>query len=605
MCGIVALASKHDDVVDRLVAGLAALEYRGYDSAGLATLSHEGMHIYRAVGRVQNLKNVLPTRTNASIGIAHTRWAVMGAVTEQNAHPQSDGETAVVHNGTIENVPELKNIVPNVTWASQTDTEIVVHLVSMFVREGKDFLAAVQQTVRMLKGTYALVIIHKNFPNTVIAARHVNPLAVGVAANGDSFFTSDIAAVPLAKFVDLDDGDLCVIARDKDANVQINFFNTSGDTLVAVDKKWKDTHQVSNVSDLGNLPDFTTREIREQPKVIQATVEALHRGEYIQFVEKLRTKDILNLVGCGSSFHAGVIGKYWFKQYLNIFTNVEISSEFTFEHNTISKNSLSVFISQSGETLDTIRALEGVKAKGGEFAVITNVLHSTMTKAVSSDLLIGLNAGPELSVISTKAFTAQAAALLCVALQQLKSNDPNLEGSLVREFEQVPSLIQDVIQGNYASPFFDDASSISFLGRGICYPVALEAALKFKEMTYLQADALPGGEMKHGHIALVDPRSVSVIFAPSNAHFRKIASNVCEILARGGRVILLTDHQGMSFFADQASGAVQFILLPETGALSVVFVYSVAAQLLAYNTAKSLGRNTDRPRNLAKSVTVE
>jgi glucosamine--fructose-6-phosphate aminotransferase (isomerizing) len=605
MCGIVALASKHGDVIDRLVAGLTALEYRGYDSAGLATISPSALRTYRAVGRVANLKSVLPERSNASIGIAHTRWAVMGAVTEENAHPQSDGETAVVHNGTIENVPELKSLVPDAHWTSQTDTEILVHLISKFVNDGRSFTEAVQQTVRLLKGTYAIVAIHKKFPDTIIAVRHVNPLAVGIAKNGDLFLTSDIAAVPLEKFVDLNNGDICVIQRSENESIQTSFFKTDENLLLPVEKEWNEGNHAAEICGLGDSSDFTIKEIREQPQVIQKCVDALRDGAYAQFVECLQTKDLLNLVGCGSSFHAGLIGRYWFKQYLGIFANAEVASEFNFDHSSISKSSLSIFISQSGETLDTIRGIESVRDKGGEFAVITNVLHSSMAKITPSNLLVGLNAGPELSVVSTKAFLAQIAALLCVTIQYLKSHDPKSADSLIQDFERVPSLICEILQHEYTSLLLQDASSISFLGRGICYPLALEAALKLKETTYLQADGLPGGEIKHGHIALIDSRSVSIVFAPSNAHFRKIASNVHEILARGGRIILLTDRRGMDFFAGESQTAIQFILVPDSGDASVAFVYSVVAQLLAYNTAKSMGRNTDRPRNLAKSVTVE
>ncbi|MDR1208058.1 MAG: glutamine--fructose-6-phosphate transaminase (isomerizing) [Holosporales bacterium] len=526
MCGIVALASKHGDVVDRLVTGLTALEYRGYDSAGLSTVSSRALHTYRAVGRVENLRNVIPDSADASIGIAHTRWAVMGAVTEENAHPQSDGETAVVHNGIIENAHELKILVPDAHWTGQTDTEILVHLISKFVTDGHDFAEAVQETVRLIKGTYAIAAIHKNFPGTIIGVRHINPLAVGIAQNGDLFLTSDIAAVPLDKFVDLDDGDICVIKRCDNANIQTSFFNFDGELAIPCEKEWQEGRSVSEFCGLGDSPDFTIKEIREQPQVIQKCVDALQNGIYAPFVECLQTKELLNLVGCGSSFHAGLIGKYWVRKYLGMFACSEIASEFKFENGPISKKSLNIFISQSGETLDTIRALEDVRGSGGEFAVLTNVLHSTMAKITPSNLLVGLNAGPEFSVVSTKAFLAQVATLLCIAIQYLNARNPKLADSLTQDLERVPYLIGEIAQHEYTSPLLQDASSISFLGRGLFYPLALEAALKLKEITYLQAEGLPGGEMKHGDIGLIDSRSVCVVIAPTKAHFRKIASNV-------------------------------------------------------------------------------
>jgi glucosamine--fructose-6-phosphate aminotransferase (isomerizing) len=555
------------------------------------------------VGKVKNLRDTLPALEAAPIGMAHTRWAVMGAATEANAHPQFDGETAVVHNGIIENVGELKSMLPDIIWESQTDTEVVVHLVSSFVRKERDLLAAIKSTVQLLKGTFALVILHKDFPDMLVATKRINPLSVGKSNTGDLFVTSDIAVIPVEQYIDLEDDDVCVMRkRVGEGDFFAEFYTFRHNKLEKIEKTWKDANQTATVTSIGDYKNFTIKEIHEQPNVIQKSINALNRGDYIPIAQEMMNKSAINIIACGSSFYAGLIGKYWLERFGRLLTNVEISSEFNYRYPVITKNSLTLFISQSGETLDTLKAMEVVRAEQGDFAVITNVLQSTMAKAATRHLL-DLGAGPELSVVSTKAFTAQLAVLIGVVIQYLKFKDPRAADILQEDFERVPGLLSQVMGQNYHLPLIPNASSILYLGRGICYPIALEGALKLKETTYIHAEGYPGGEMKHGPIALIDARAVSVILAPHNELFNKIVSNAHEVIARGGHVVFFTDAAGNAEFTQRANSTAY--VMPSSGPVSEAFVYSLGMQALAYDAAGGLGCDPDRPRNLAKSVTVE
>jgi glucosamine--fructose-6-phosphate aminotransferase (isomerizing) len=684
-----------------LLDGLTSLEYRGYDSAGIALLSQGEVLRHRSVGKVQNLRDTLPSQLQsniAHIGMAHSRWAVVGAVTEANAHPQSDGTTVVVHNGIIENAHELAQQVPEAQWESQTDTEVVVHLISKCVREGDDLLEATDKVVRMLTGTFALVIMHTKFPNMLVAAKQVNPLSVGMNQDGDLFFASDIMATSMTRYVDLEEKNICVIEKRNDGaealrcndgcealrcnggaeslrcnggaesfksnggaeSFDVSFYDFAGDSLRKIDKTWQINRTQALCASKEHYPNFTIKEINEQPHVIQNSIDALNRGAHINVAQCILDASAVNIVACGSSFYAGLVGKYWIERLLGILTNVDISSEFYYRDPVILDNSLNIFISQSGETLDTLRAMEYCRARSDTNAtvfpartegfrsksrvavelsdglrnesrsavelteglqnesrtstvpteesqnksiVLTNVLHSAMARAIPLEHLVDLGAGPERSVISTKAFTAQLAALIGIVIQGLRLRCSELVPRLEQDFARVPELLRHVIGIDFALPMLLDASSVLYLGRGACYPIAMEGALKLKESAYLYAEGYPAGEMKHGPIALIDERSVSIILAPYNELFDKMASNVHEVLARGGRVVLVTDEIGAAKFKGE-SGVV-CVVVPTSGDVSCAFVYSIVAQMLAYNTARSLGRDLDRPRNLAKAVTVE
>lgn len=613
MCGIIGIASQHSSLFEWLLEGLDRLEYRGYDSAGIALLHSEGIFCKKSIGKVnnlrQNLKNLItePIK-NACLGMAHTRWATHGAVTEENAHPQFDGMTALVHNGIIENFSELKNKIPSIILKTQTDTEIIVHLISNEIQKKKDFLTAVTHVIQQIQGTFAFVILHKDFPHMMIAARKGSPLSIGKGIDHKSFFlASDVAAISpwVKKTLDLEDNELCLI-KNENHEFLCHFFDLQGQEI---QKKWGNTKLIDQQPTKGCFQDFTMKEMSEQPAIIENIVQSFHCEEFSKIAKEIYQRKSLNLIGCGSSFYAGLIAKYWFEKYGNIKTYVEIASEFRYRSPVISEDSLSFFISQSGETIDTLQALEFVKQKKGATGVITNVLHSTIAKKAS--WLIPLRAGPELSVVSTKAFTAQLAIFSSILIQYLIQKDSQYAKILQEDFEKVPYLLKDVFSyNNYYDkiiPLLIKASTILYLGRGICYPIAMEGALKLKETSYVHAEGYPAGEMKHGPIALIDAHSVCIVLAPYDELFSKMLSNVQEIIARQGKVIFLTDKQGAESLLKQniSSQQLSIILAPETQNISKAFVYSVLCQILAYKTAKLKGCNIDRPRNLAKSVTVE
>ncbi|GHS90803.1 glutamine--fructose-6-phosphate aminotransferase [isomerizing] [Alphaproteobacteria bacterium] len=616
MCGIFGVVSDLP-LVDVLLKGLKRLEYRGYDSAGVALEGAHGLFLERTVGRIESLRSALEEASrgifqDASIGIAHSRWATHGAVTEANAHPQSDGETALVHNGIFENHTELRAFFPQKKWESETDTETLIPFISEKIRQRRAFLTAVRESLDMVRGGYALLIINKNFPQQLIVAKNGNPVTVGrgKGAFSKSFFvSSDCAAMApwIGEKADLEDGELCLIQKGPTES-KCSFFDSRG---VPLAKDWEPFVFADN--DCDETDDFALKEIHEQPGLIKERIAAFDQGAFANWGARLAAKDALNFVGCGTSFYAGLVGAYWFEKWARLSTHAEIASEFRYRCPVLPPKSLYVFLSQSGETLDTLKALEYATKHAVETAVMTNVLHSTMAKKAKD--LLPLHAGPEMSVISTKAFTAQLAVTACLLLETLAVQGSAHRSALEADFRNVPALLRTVLSNgdamNAAAEVLATASAVIFLGRGLCYPIALEGALKLKETSYLFAEGYPTGEMKHGPIALMDASVVSVVLAPFDDLFEKTLSNTQEIMARGGRVLFLTDTQGQEKIQKQlceamAAGTVKIFLVPPTGELSKAFVYGVAAaQIVSYKTAKLKGRNVDRPRNLAKAVTVE
>lgn len=616
MCGIIGVMTSKS-VKDLLIEGLFRLEYRGYDSSGMAICKKDEILSYRAVGKVVGLKKIIDGLgedifDGANIGIAHTRWATHGITSVENAHPQSDGNVAVVHNGIIENYSELKELVPEAKFESKTDTEVIVHLITKEIKQGSSFLDAVIRTIKLLRGTFAIAVIEKNNPDSLIVAKRLSPLCVGCLSVGnkfeDVFITSDLASISnwINKSVDLGDNEICMIKKEKES-IGCHFFDSEGRKI---EKKFVDSLNLEISRDKGRFADFTIKEIHDQPIVLGHIVEDLKNKGLFNGVGLEIFEHGINFLGCGSSYYASLVGKYFVEKFCGLRTTAEIASEFRYRSPVLMKREISVCISQSGETIDTIEALKYVQEHGGKVLVLTNVLHSNMAKR--ADFILPLNAGVELSVVSTKAFTAQLMMICCFVIEYLNFNDHKGEANLLMlDMENIPSLIKKVL-GNLdlfdeASVILSKAKSVLFLGRGACYPIAMECALKLKETSYIHSDGYPCGEMKHGTIALIEKGVISVIIAPFDQLFEKTISNLQEIISREGRIILLTDEKGADYVDKQKldESLIHKLIVPDTGEMSKLFVYSVAGQIIAYKTAVLKGLDVDRPRNLAKAVTVE
>ena len=611
MCGLIGIVSKKFSN-SLILKSLERLEYRGYDSAGIAVISDDSkINVIKSVGSVANLvKKAGNDSHNCKIGIAHTRWATHGAVTVENAHPQFDGMTAVVHNGIIENFAELKQELDNCDFLSQTDTEVITHLISKEVKNGHTFLESVSKTIRKIKGTFALAILNINFPNMLVIAKRSSPVYIcnGNEKFDNSFFiASDTIAVSdcIENYTELNDDEICVIEYAESLS-SCNFFDSFGKTI---EKKWKKFENTQFLYDKGDFEDFTSKEINEQPIATSKMLDVLKKGGFKEIVKESNLKDEINFVACGSSFYASLVGKYIFEKYCRIKVSAEVASEFRYRSPVVRDNSLPIFISQSGETIDTFCAQEYVKKSGFKTFLITNVSYSSMAKV--ADFVWPLNAGPEFGVVSTKAFTAQLFAISCFAIEYLKQKDLKLSNDLLSDLEKVPSLMSEIIERfdelhNIASHLLK-SKNVLFIGRGINYPIAMESALKFKEISYIYAQGYPAGELKHGPIALIDEFVSTVVIAPFDDLFEKVISNVQEIVARNGKIVLLTDQKGSDYVNKQniSKDQITIFIAPETGELSKLFVYTVIGQIIAYNVARIKGCNVDRPRNLAKSVTVE
>ncbi|MDR0632802.1 MAG: glutamine--fructose-6-phosphate transaminase (isomerizing) [Holosporales bacterium] len=636
MCGLVGIASKNLSA-SLLLDALRRLEYRGYDSAGVAVVpaGHENLYIKRVASDISALhksvaQDSLP-KDGVHVGIAHTRWATHGGVTVENAHPQSNGHIAVVHNGIIENFAELKALLRGTQFTSQTDTEVIVHLISQKTAKSIDFFEAVRQTTLELRGTFAIAVINLSAPDTMIVAKRGSPLVIGLGKEqfaGDVFVASDSFAI--ANYIDscaeLENDEICVIKGNKaSGSYECRFFDRLGKKI---DKGFEKFRSVSVFCEKGHFSDFTSKEISEQPGIISNMLAAFKEGRFVNTISAaLSGIDRVNFIACGSSFYAGLVGKYLLEKYCKIQVAAEIASEFRYRSPVLAPKTLNIFVSQSGETLDTLCAQSYVKQHGLKTFVITNGPQSCMAKA--ADFLFDLGAGPELSVVSTKAFTAQLIAIICIMMELLRQKGEDISAFL-RDLEQVPALINDVVRhfeqvvqnpigtppSSPSSPppsplsfiqILNEAKNVLFIGRNLGYPIAMESALKFKEISYVHAEGYPAGELKHGPIALVDESVVTVVVAPHDELIEKMLSNIQEIMARKGIVVLITDTDGAKLAESQNLTGMQLVicLIPKTGVLSKIFVCSVVGQLIAYNVAKLKDRNVDRPRNLAKSVTVE
>jgi glutamine---fructose-6-phosphate transaminase (isomerizing) len=607
MCGIIGIVGK-DSVADRLVDGLKRMEYRGYDSAGVCTVEGGQLVRRRAEGKLGNLvKTLAGDPAPGSIGIAHTRWATHGAPTTSNAHPHATPHVALVHNGIIENFKPLRDamIAQGRTFESETDTEVVAHLVSAQVENGLSPEDAVKAVLPTLRGAFALAIAFRAQPDMLIGARLGSPLVVGYG-DGETYLGSDaLALAPLTqKIAYLDEGDWVIVRRegaqifDKHNQPVTREITTSGVSAAAVEK--------------GPYRHFMQKEIFEQPTVVAQTLSS-----YIRRIEQqvalpqmdfdLSKINRITIVACGTSFYAGMVAKYWFETFARMPVDIDVASEFRYRDPVLEAGGLALFISQSGETADTLAALRHAKACAQKIAVVVNVPTSSMAR--EADLLLPTHAGPEIGVASTKAFTCQLAVLAALAAHLAV-----LKGRMTREEERevVKHLIEAPAALNAAlahdkdieaiAPLIAPARDVLYLGRGPDYPLALEGALKLKEISYIHAEGYASGEMKHGPIALIDESVPVIVLAPSGPLFEKTVSNMQEVRARGGKIVLISDAEGLK---EAGEGCLATIEMPYVHPLIAPLVYAVPVQLLAYHVACVKGTDVDQPRNLAKSVTVE
>jgi len=608
MCGIVGIVG-NEPVAPLLVDALKRLEYRGYDSAGVATLEADGLDRRRAQGKLVNLANLLETSPlQGSTGIGHTRWATHGVPNEVNAHPHFSQNVALVHNGIIENFRDLRDELEadGYTFASETDTEVVAHLVARNRNAGMQPRQAAHEAIKRLEGAFALAIMFKDEPDLIVGARNGPPLAVG-HGEGSMYIGSD--AIALAPFTNkvtyLEDGDWCVISK---TNLEI--MNMDGNP---VERVMQLSIGSSLMVDKGNHRHFMQKEIYEQPEVISHTLshyldfgkcEARPHEELPFDFEKL---DRIAISACGTAFLAGLIGKYWFERYARLPVDIDIASEFRYREMPMAKNGLSLFISQSGETADTLACLRYCKSQGQYIGAVVNVRESTIAR--EADVVFPTLAGPEIGVASTKAFTCQLSTLASLSIAAGKERGTitaDEERQLVRDLTEVPKFINQALKMEAeiekVAQDLQKVRHVLYLGRDTSYPLAMEGALKLKEISYIHAEGYAAGELKHGPIALIDEDMPVVVIAPHDNIFDKTVSNMQEVAARGGRIILITDHKG----ADAASiKAEHTIIMPEVPEILTPLVYSMPVQLLAYHTAVLMGTDVDQPRNLAKSVTVE
>jgi glucosamine--fructose-6-phosphate aminotransferase (isomerizing) len=607
MCGIIGIVGK-SSVSDRLVDGLKRMEYRGYDSAGVCTVFDGQLIRRRAEGKLANLVNVLRTDDAAgNIGIAHTRWATHGAPTTSNAHPHATGEVALVHNGIIENFKQLRDELTarGRTFESETDTEVVAHLVSEQVEAGHAPADAVKAVLPRLRGAFALAIAFRQFPDFLIGARLGSPLVVGYG-DGETYLGSDaLALAPLTQQIAyLEEGDWVIITRDgaqifdKDNNSVTREITASGVSAAQIEK--------------GNYRHYMQKEIFEQPTVVAQTLSS-----YIRPLEQtvaLPQMDFdlagvkrITIVACGTSFYAGMVAKYWFETFARVPVDIDVASEFRYRDPVLEEGGLALFISQSGETADTLAALRHCKDNGQTIAVVVNVPTSSMAR--EADLLLPTHAGPEIGVASTKAFTCQLAVLAALAahLALVKGKlSTEEESEIVRHLIEAPAALNAALAHDEEiaamAHFIAPARDVLYLGRGPDYPLAMEGALKLKEISYIHAEGYASGEMKHGPIALIDEAVPVIVLAPSGPLFEKTVSNMQEVRARGGKVVLISDAEGIK---EAGEGCLATIEMPTVHPLIAPLVYAVPVQLLAYHVACAKGTDVDQPRNLAKSVTVE
>jgi len=611
MCGIVGAVSNRN-VRDILLQGLKRLEYRGYDSAGIALLNHQAnIQRVRKEGKVDSLCNAVnEIKPSGNLGIAHTRWATHGKPNEKNAHPHQVKGIAVVHNGIIENFEILKDALENdgAVFQSDTDSEVITHLISNRVDQGDCLKSALVNVTKSLKGAYAIAVISESQPDTVLVARQGSPLVIGLGV-GENFIGSDALALQSVtnRFIYLEDGDIAEMTAN---NIQIVDHANN-----VIERKIVEYNLGASNAEKGQYRHYMAKEIAEQPKVVQATLEnrisdsgVLNNICGLGSDELFGSIDSIQIVACGTSYHAGLVAKYWFESIAKIPCQVEVASEYRYRDKVIPKNGLIISLSQSGETADTLAALKEVKTQFKSSLTICNVFSSSLVR--ESDFSLMTHAGPEIGVASTKAFTTQLVALLLLVISVAKQHglSTEQEKKIVTALKSLPDYLKQTLalekQVEQLAEAFTEKDHALFLGRGVQYPIALEGALKLKEISYIHAEAYPAGELKHGPLALVDKDMPVIAVAPNNALFEKLKANLQEVASRGGELFVFIDEKLANNNSDK-NAQKNFITMPSIPEYLIPIVYTVPLQLLSYYVALNKGTDVDQPRNLAKSVTVE
>ena len=607
MCGIIGMIG-NTSVVPSILEGLRRLEYRGYDSAGIAVLNHGIMDRRRAAGKIAKLENELRKKPlDGNTGIGHTRWATHGVPNVVNAHPHVSGSVSVVHNGIIENHKQLREELVSFGFAmeTETDTEVAAHLVKYYYDQGLTPEEIMRAIIDRLSGAYALVIMIADYPGMLMAARKSSPLAIGFGNNAMFVGSDALALAPMTRRISyLEDGDWTIINRDS-----LTIYNSKN---VQVERPVSLTEVSGALIGKGKYRHFMDKEIHEQPEVIGYTISAFYdpNSNYMKMPKVAFNPGLLpklTIVAAGTSYYAGMVAKYWLEGLARLPVEVDIASEFRYRNSVLAKGGAALFISQSGESLDTLMALRHAREQGQHIISLINVGESTIAR--ESDVVLKTLAGPEISVASTKAYTTQLAVLLCLSVdwaQKRNFLDKKKAFEIMDELRRLPTALAEVLadkdRWNACAHELAVARDVIYLGRGLNFPTALEGALKLKELSYIHAEGYAAGEMKHGPIALLDEGMPVVMVAPYDEWFDKTASNLKEALARGGRVVLLSDKEGIERLDDKPAWVFE---MPKVDQLISPILYALPVQLLAYYIALEKGTDVDQPRNLAKSVTVE
>ena len=606
MCGIIGISS-NKSVSSSIINSLKKLEYRGYDSAGIATLSEGFINEVKSEGRVENLENNFDLKNlSGNIGIGHVRWATHGVPNSINAHPHSSETVSVVHNGIIENSTLLKKYLLNKghKFKSQTDTEVIVHLITENLKTS-ELREAITKTLKQLHGSFALGIIFKNIPDLIIGARRGSPLAVGYGPN-ENYLGSDSYALKSMtnKVTYLEDGEFCFIKKD-----EVNFFNEDG---IKINKKVLELSSTEQNYDKGDFKHFMAKEIEEQPQTLKTGIK-----EYIDsmnndiniynFPWKIDEIKSIMLIGCGTAYHSCLMAKYWFEELTSLDVNIDIASEFRYRKNRFKNDTLYIFVSQSGETADTYAALDLCNKNKMKTCAVVNVIESSIAR--ESNFVLPIHCGPEIGVASTKAFLGQILVLyiLSLKLSSLRKEIENKDyQEKIKDLKNLPKLIEETLlidnDVQAIATTFNEAKGSMFLGRGFSYPIALEGALKLKELSYVHAEGYPAGEMKHGPLALIEEGMPVVVLAPRDNYYKKTISNMQEVVARGAKVLLITNKSKDKIISENIWESIE---VETTNDDLLPFLLTIPLQKLAYYSALKKGYDIDKPRNLAKSVTVE
>ncbi len=606
MCGIIGISS-NKSVSSSIINSLKKLEYRGYDSAGIATLSDGFINEVKSEGRVENLENNFDLKNlSGNIGIGHVRWATHGVPNSVNAHPHSSENVSVVHNGIIENSTLLKKYLLNKghKFKSQTDTEVIVHLITENLKT-TELQEAITKTLKQLHGSFALGIIFKDMPDLIIGARRGSPLAVGYGPN-ENYLGSDSYALKSMtnKITYLEDGEFCFIKKD-----EVNFFNEEG---IKINKKVLELSTEQQNYDKGDFKHFMAKEIEEQPQTlktgIKEYVDSMNNDINIyNFPWKIDEIKSIMLIGCGTAYHSCLMAKYWFEELTGLDVNIDIASEFRYRKNRFKKDTLYIFVSQSGETADTYAALDLCNKNKMKTCAVVNVIESSIAR--DSNFVLPIHCGPEIGVASTKAFLGQILVLyiLSLKLSSLRKEIKNKDyQEKIKDLKNLPKLIEETLlldnDIQAIASTFNEAKGSMFLGRGFSYPIALEGALKLKELSYVHAEGYPAGEMKHGPLALIEEGMPVVVLAPRDNYYKKTISNMQEVVARGAKVLLITNKSKDEIVSENIWEKIEV----ETSNDDLLpFLLTIPLQKLAYYSALKKGYDIDKPRNLAKSVTVE